>query len=275
MKKQLKNYILEIGLYINLWGLTKLPRTIFWYVCGCFYTLITTPLLVIVKILGAVKMFHAHDRLATSFTSKAARVLIHLSGSKVIITGAENIPQEGPVVFVSNHQGHMDSAVLLGFIKKPKGFVSIVEAKRFPIIYSWMKSIKCVFMDRSNIKQSVECINKAVEIVKQGHSMVIFPEGKLSDSDEMAEFKKGSMKLAVKAGVPIIPVTISGTYKMMNKSGRNIRPCTIMCIIDKSIQTANLSKDEEQELAQKVRSIIENNLNILLRNEKYENCNIH
>jgi len=252
-----------------------LLRTIIWYAIGWSYIFITTPVLAIVKLLEAVKCLKARDKIATSFISKSARFLIHLSGSKVIVTGIENVPKDGAVVFASNHQGHMDSAVFLGFIKKPKGFISIVEAKRFPIVYSWMKSIRCVFMDRSNIKQSVECINKAVEIIKEGHSMVIFPEGKLSDSDEMTEFKKGSMKLAIKAGVPVIPVTISGTYKVMDKYGKRVKPYTVRCIIDKPIQTNNLQKDEEHKLIQIVRNAIANNLNKLLQEEEHENCNIH
>ncbi|MDD5603758.1 MAG: lysophospholipid acyltransferase family protein [Eubacteriales bacterium] len=229
--------------------------------------LLTLPLYLAVLVMRLPGLKSAHDRTADSFASVSARFLIWLTGSKVIVTGRENIERvKGPVVFVPNHQGHMDDTLLLGYIKKPKAFVSIVEVKKYLPIYAWMKELKCVFMDRSNIKQSVECINKAAATVRAGRSMIIFPEGKMSGSDELGEFKRGSLKLAIKAGAPVVPVTISCTHKVMTKNGRHIKPATLYMEIGEPIPTAGLSKQEEQQLPEKIHQIISGTMEKLHQN---------
>ncbi len=233
-----------------------LLRTLFWYFAGWLYIVASIPLYLAVKILGLLKLQAAHDYLTDWFAHLSGKCLLKLSGSKAIVSGTENIPGQGPVVFVPNHQGHMDDTMILGYIRKPKAFVSIVEVKKYFLIYMWMIEMKCVFMDRNNIKQSVECINKAADIVRSGQSMVIFPEGKMSGSDEIGEFKRGSLKLATKAGVPIIPVTISGTHRVMTRTGRHVRPATVYMAVGKPIETSGLSRDEEHALPERVRSII-------------------
>ena len=131
------------------------------------------------------------ERLIDGFTAWIARRLFYLTGSKVQIAGLENIPDEGPVVFVSNHQGHMDSIVIQGFIHKHKAFVSVIEAYKLPIIRTWLKEMKCVFLDRKDPRQSLISINQAIEYIRQGQSMVVFPEGKLSSGETAGDFHKG------------------------------------------------------------------------------------
>lgn len=231
-------------------------RTVFWYVMGWTYLVITLPVLLRVKYLDQCGEIEKRDQLVNDFSMQIARFFVKISGSTVIVRGEENLPPDGPVLFVSNHQGHMDSPIIHGYIKIPKGFVSIVEVKKFPILRTWMRYMKCIFLDRSDPKQSLECINEAVQFLKHGHSMVIFPEGKLSDGGEISEFRNGSLRLAIKSGVPIIPITIKGSYKIMNKSGSKIQPATIECIISKPINTTAIDRNGEKELLKLVRETI-------------------
>src|SRR5699024_1808110 len=99
----------------------------------------------------------------------------------------------------------------MGYLGVPHGFIAKVELTKFPIVSQWMKEMKCIFMDRSDRRQSLQSIKEGINILKNGHSMVIFPEGTRSKSDAMGEFKAGSMTLATKSGVPIVPITISGS----------------------------------------------------------------
>jgi 1-acyl-sn-glycerol-3-phosphate acyltransferase len=115
--------------------------------------------------------------------------------------------------------------------------------------------MKCVFMDRNDIRQSVQAINEGVDLLKQGYSMVIFPEGTRSKGETMGEFKQGSFKLATKAGVPIVPVAIKGSYKMMEEKGF-IRPASVEVIISKPISTEGLTREELQQLPDRVKEII-------------------
>ena len=100
-------------------------RTYAWYVLGILYFSITSPLLLRVKYLDRVKKHKERDDLASRFTMFIMRLIVRTTGSTVNVTGLENLPK-GSVLFVSNHQSHFDSAVIEGYINKPKGFVSIV-----------------------------------------------------------------------------------------------------------------------------------------------------
>jgi len=154
------------------------------------------------------------------------------------------VPKEGAVVFVGNHQSNFDIAVLLGCINKSKGFLAKKELSIIPIIRSWMKKIECVFIDRGNLRQSVKAIQKCIDVLKNGQSMVVFPEGTRSRGPLMGAFKKGSLRIVEKSGVPVIPVTVNGTYRIMEANNRRIKPASVTVNIAPPIYYESLSKEE-------------------------------
>jgi len=235
-------------------------RTYFWYAAGWTFLILTYPMLWRVKYLDKLGRNEERDHLTFRVTTLISRLLFSLTASTMKIVGMENIPKEGPVLFVSNHQGHMDSVIIHAFIDKPKGFISIVEALDIPILSTWMKYMKCVFVDRNDARQSLASINQAVDYLKQGHSMVVFPEGKLSDGGPSNVFKKGWLKLATKSGVPIVPITIKGSYKIMSENGYNVRSAAVECVISKPILTVSLKKMDEGKFIESLRTIILENL---------------
>ena len=87
-----------------------------------------------------------------------AKFCIDTTGSSVTVKGEELIPTEGPVVFISNHQGNMDIPMLLGYIKKPKAFISKIEILKVPILSKWMMLMQCTFLDRKNMRQSIQAM---------------------------------------------------------------------------------------------------------------------
>jgi 1-acyl-sn-glycerol-3-phosphate acyltransferase len=200
------------------------------------------------------------DRYIHETTSKWALSHVKLSGAKVKIQGEENIPKDIPVVFISNHQGNYDIALFMSYINKPKGYIAKAEMEKIPVMKTWMKYMNCVFMDRSDIRKSAEAIVEGIKILKQGYSLVIFPEGTRSKSNKLGEFKAGSFKLATKPRVPIIPVTLNGTYKLMEGNRNIIKPAEVEIFIHPMIETANLSKEQLDELPNKVREIIASKL---------------
>jgi 1-acyl-sn-glycerol-3-phosphate acyltransferases len=183
-------------------------------------------------------------------------------GTEVEIIGKENLP-EGNCLFVGNHQGYLDIPLILSQIDKNIGFVAKKELINIPILSSWMKEIHCVFMDRENPREAIKSINEGVDFLKSGYSMVIFPEGTRSKSDKVGEFKKGSLKLGVKAEVPIVPITIQGTYKAFEDKNR-IKPVKVKLHIDKPIYGKELSKEEQNNLSEIIRNKIVNNLDNLI-----------
>lgn len=184
---------------------------------------------------------------------------INKAGIKMNIKGLENIPKE-TCLFVANHQSLLDVPVLMGFLNKPIGFIGKKELSKVPGISSWMKQLHCIFIDRENVKEAVKTINLGVEYLKSGYSMVIFPEGTRGKGEELGEFKKGSLKLGTKAGVPIVPVTIDGTYNILEANGWKITPSTVNLTIDKPIYVSSLTKEEQNNLIITIKNIISQNL---------------
>ena len=193
-------------------------------------------------------------------SSKWAQPFIKLSGAKVTVIGSENIPKDGAVLFVSNHQSNFDIPLLIYYLDKPKGFISKKEIEKIPMINRWMKMMDCVFMDRSNLRKSAGAIIEGIKILKKGQSMVICPEGTRSKGGPIAEFKAGSFKLATKSKVPIIPITIDGSYKIMEANKNFIKPADVTLYIHPPIFTDKLSKEEEALLPKKIQEIVASKL---------------
>ncbi|ADY56676.1 1-acyl-sn-glycerol-3-phosphate acyltransferase [Syntrophobotulus glycolicus DSM 8271] len=235
-------------------------RTFFWFIYFWLYLISVLPAQFKIERLAKENNTASHDQLVDRTVKRWAQSLVSLSGSKIKVTGEENVPAERPVVFVSNHQGNFDIPILLGYIQKPKAFIAKVELAKMPMVSTWMRHMKCVFMDRSDIRQSLRTIAEAASYLQNGYSMVIFPEGTRSKGMALGEFKPGSFKLAVKAKALIVPVTIRGSYQIMEAQKFIIKPAEVEIVISKPIETKNLTKEQEALLPEQVRSIIQSNL---------------
>jgi len=189
-----------------------------------------------------------------------AKYLIDNVGIDINVKGLENLPK-GNCLYVANHQSLFDIPVLLVAIGKPMGFIAKKEMENLAIISSWMKAIHCVFMDRANVREAIKAINQGIKNLNDGYSMVIFPEGTRSKGPKVGEFKKGSMKLATKSKVPVVPITIDGTYKVREGNEKNkIKPAKVNIIINKPIYMDELTKEQQGSLAQDIREIIKSQI---------------
>jgi 1-acyl-sn-glycerol-3-phosphate acyltransferase len=235
-------------------------RTIIWYTSFATSLIGKIPQMYIVNSLEKRGQLIERDEYINKVASKWALNRLKLSGAKVTVFGQENIPKDKPVVFISNHQGNFDIPLFMSYIDKPTGFIAKIEMNKLPVIRNWMEYMNCVFMDRSNIRKSAEAIVEGVNIIKKGYSLVIFPEGTRSRGNTIGEFKAGSFKLATKSKVPIVPVTIKDSYKLMEANGSKIKPAEVEIYIHPPIETAGLSKEELETLPDKVKKIIQSNL---------------
>lgn len=236
-------------------------RTVIWFIYFWFYLLFLLPDLLRLKYLSRKGYEAKLNFILFNKVGRWARSLIKLAGGEISVSGIENVPSSGPVLFVSNHQGNFDIPILLGFIDKPKAFIAKAEIKKIPLIYSWMTLMKCVFIQRNNLRQSLSVIQQGTEVLKSGQSLVIFPEGSRSKNSQLGRFKPGSFKLALEAQVPIIPISINGSYKLMENQGFIIRPAKVELIIAPPV----FPKEQitTRELATKVRNVIETNLKMI------------
>ena len=170
------------------------------------------------------------------------------------IVGKENIPKDA-CVFVGNHTSILDIPVIFYSLNKPVGFIAKKEVLKIPILSYWLSKGKCIALDRQNPRDAVRMISEGVKNLKEGYSMMIFPEGTRSLDGKTLPFKKGSMKLATKAKVPIVPVTIDASFTSFEENNK-FKPSTITVTFHKAIETVNLTKDEEKTLSEDVRNII-------------------
>jgi 1-acyl-sn-glycerol-3-phosphate acyltransferase len=189
-----------------------------------------------------------------------ALVLISLIGCKVAVSGRENIPREGGVCFVSNHDGYFDIVLLLAYCGRPIGFVAKKELLFLPFINIWIYMIGGLFIDRSAIRKAVKTINKGVRRIQSGGGMIIFPEGHRSKGRGLLPFHPGSLKLATMAEAPIVPTAISGSYDVFEKTGRVARS-SIKLAFCPPVFTADLpSADRKLILSDKVYAVIKGQL---------------
>lgn len=136
---------------------------------------------------------------------------------KVNAKGLEKLEAVEHGVIYANHQSNIDIVTMLKAIKKPHGYVAKKELDNIFLLSDSMRLIQCQFMDRTDVRQSVKVISAAAKSVKEGHLMVIFPEGTRMIQAEIGSFKAGSFKLAQKAKADIIPVTIYNSYEVAKR----------------------------------------------------------
>lgn len=180
------------------------------------------------------------------------------------VINPENLPKEGPVVFIANHQSYADILSFLYNIKNHQlSFIAKDTLGSIPVFGKWVLRIRGIFIERGDVRASLRTINEGVDYLKQGFSLVIFPEGTRSRSSEMAEFKPGSFKLATKAKVPIVPVTLDGGYRTYEQSGSVTKGCHIDFMVHPAIETKDMSRAELAELPQTVEKIIRDGLETL------------
>lgn len=191
---------------------------------------------------------------------KWATGIMKRTKSEVNITGLDMLP-DVPVLFVSNHEGNFDIPVILSSIPKPFGFISKKEVKKLPVIPIYMEDMNCVFIDRTNRKSALKSISDTTEKLKDGHSILIFPEGTRSKGEGLGDFKAGFFRIAIDAAVPIVPLAIHGTANIMEKNNNKIRAAKVNLQVLKPITTETLKSMSSKEAIQFVKNTIAQALN--------------
>jgi 1-acyl-sn-glycerol-3-phosphate acyltransferase len=164
---------------------------------------------------------------------------------------------DGPLLFVSNHESYADIPIFCAAIQdKQMGFVAKKSLCKLPLFGSWIRDIRSIFIERGDARSSLKAMDEGVDLLQQGFSLVIFPEGTRSKGGPMGAFKKGSLRLAVKAAVPVVPVTHKGGWKIFEENGRPAQGVEVRFCVHRPIETAGLSKQEAGALSETVEGII-------------------
>ena len=196
-----------------------------------------------------------YDRLIHEIPQKWASGILKRTKSEFTVEGLENIP-DGPVLFISNHEGNFDIPSLLTYIPKPFGFISKIEVKKIPLISKWMEEMNCVFLDRTNRKSSYRSIQDTVVQLQHGHSILMFPEGTRSKGHGMGMFKSGFIRIAKEANVPIVPIAIYGTSNIMEKNNNKICPAHVQISVLPSYSKEMIQENDLKLIIEDIHTVI-------------------
>ncbi|MCI8949441.1 MAG: 1-acyl-sn-glycerol-3-phosphate acyltransferase [Lachnospiraceae bacterium] len=237
------------------------------------FLVFSIPLLVFEAVLGRYAP-DSQKRQSVAVVRFMFRLLLKISGTKVTVEGRENIPEDQAVLYVGNHRSYFD--ILIGYSTTPGllGFVAKKEMLRYPLLKNWMEHVQCLFLDRDDIKEGLKTILTGIEKVKSGISIWIFPEGTRNENEEFTDllpFKEGSLKIAEKAGCPVIPVAMVGNADIFENHIPFIRPKRVRIRYGQPIYLKELPKEVKKKSGSYVRDVIIGMLNEMVSEEGTEN----
>lgn len=231
------------------------------------FLIISIPIMLIELIIGLFSK-KARDKSSLAIVSWAFHVVEIISGVKAEIRGKENVPVNEACLYVANHRSFFDIVMLYRRMKGITGFVAKRELEKIPLLGWWMKLLHCKFLDRKNVKQGLSVILSCIEDVKNGISIFIFPEGTRGRSEselEVMPFKEGSMKVAVKGGVRIVPIAVAHSSAILEDHFPKIKSTKVIIEYGIPIDPKDYSKDEQKKIGEIAREKI---LEMLTKNEK-------
>ena len=185
-----------------------------------------------------------------------AKFLLFSTGTHLHIEGLENIPRGRPYCYIGNHQAYADILTMMAATPEAVGFIAKASLKNVPIIRTWMVMLGCYFLKRDSLKDGFKAILYGADRVKRGFPMVIFPEGTRSKGPDMLPFRKGGVKLATRSKAVAVPVSIHGSYRILESTGHP-NPTWIGVKFHPPVDTANLRGPEEDALADRLRDTIQ------------------
>jgi 1-acyl-sn-glycerol-3-phosphate acyltransferase len=174
----------------------------------------------------------------------------------VTVERRARLGEHSTYVFVSNHQNSMDILLLAEAIPCPFGFVAKAALRNVPFIGWSLRMSPSVFVDLRNPRRSRESIETAAKEIREGRSVAIFPEGHRTQGPQMSPFKKTAFLLAVAAGVPLVPITITNAYTVLNEHRRWARPGPVHVVLHEPIPTEGLTRTDVPRLTDEVFAVI-------------------
>ena len=184
------------------------------------------------------------------------RSILVVSRIKVTVEGLANIDTERPYIYMPNHQSNFDIPVLLGHLTVQFRWLAKVELFKIPIFGRAMRKAGYISIDRNNRESAFRSLEAAAAKIKNGVSVLIFPEGTRSRDGTIRPFKKGGFVMAIESGVPIVPVVINGTRAIMTKGKFRVNPGQIHMRIFEPIDTLTYTREEKEALMTRVRRVI-------------------
>ncbi len=189
-----------------------------------------------------------------------ADVVLRAADVEVVVEGLENLPKQGqPIVFTPNHSSYFDIPIMIYAADRLIGFVSKPENAKIPFIGKWIKESYSVYIDRSAPERAMQALQSGADILRQGHSQVIFPEGTRTKDGQLKAFKAGSYKLAKLSNSIVVPVAIAGATDIVQKGGK-IKATKVRVKffepLNQSLNTVEMAKQSQALIATFIKKFI-------------------
>jgi 1-acyl-sn-glycerol-3-phosphate acyltransferase len=220
--------------------------------------LVTNPLIVLATIVYGtasflVSFFDPTRRRQNSVERAWARALLAVSGVKVQVEGLEKITKDGSYVFVSNHLSYMDTPVALANIPVRFRFLAKRGLFQIPFLGWHLARAGHIRVPREDARAAVKTMTLAAQVVRQeGVSLLVFPEGGRSRTGEMRDFKEGAAYIAIKAGVPLVPIALKGTREVLPFGSGTVRTGTVTMRIGDPMPTTQASPHDRVRLTEEL-----------------------
>lgn len=186
-------------------------------------------------------------------------VVIFLSGVKLTVIGEENVPKDEPVLFIGNHRSYFDIVLTYARCRNLTGYIAKKEMLKIPLLSRWMKLLHCQFLDRSDIREGLKVILQSIEEVKNGVSIMVFPEGTRSENAselDLLPFHDGSFKIATKSGCPIVPVAITNSSALFEDHLPFVKAVPVTIEYGAPIYPKELPREEQKFIGRYVQNIL-------------------
>ena len=189
------------------------------------------------------------------FTTAFPQMLLAINGVDLNVVGDENLKKKRPAVFIFNHRNNFDPVIVGALVKDNWTGVGKKELQNDPVMGTLGKLVDTVFIDREDPKAAVESLKQAEELARKGLSVVIAPEGTRLDTRSVGPFKKGPFRLAMSAGVPIVPIVIRNAEVISARDSSTLHPGTVDIVVYPPISLDDWTLDDLPERIAEVRQL--------------------
>ena len=186
---------------------------------------------------------------------KGVMFFVRAVGVRVRVQGVQRIPP-GVCLFVANHTSSADAPAVVGAIPRRIAVLLKESLFKWPIVGQAFRSAHFIPVNRSAHESAVASVEKATEALRAGQSFLIYPEGTRSPDGRLQRFKKGAVVMAIKAGVPIVPIACSGAQKIMEKRSLVMHPGEIQVEFLQSIDASEYKLEEREALNERIRAVL-------------------
>ncbi len=185
--------------------------------------------------------------------------LMRLAGVQIEVEGLENIPP-GVCIFVANHTSAVDAPAVIGAIPRRISVMVKKELFRVPILGRAMRLAQWIAVDRSDREAAMESVEEAIQQIRAGASFLIYPEGTRSPDGRLRAFKKGPFVMAIRAGVPMVPISVVGAEKIIRKGELAARPGVVRVRFHPPIHASQYTLERKEELLERVHAAVASGL---------------